>query len=74
MQLLLLKQEGGLTGVESTVYVVKNTDGLVAAPDEAAGEEGEEEDDAVVELQFRARHVEFVAEPVDVEERRGELV
>jgi len=44
------------------------------APTEAAAEEGGEEDDAVEELDRGAREVQFVAEPVDIEEGGGELV
>ena len=54
--------------------VLVHTDGLVGAPDEAAGEEHEEEDDPVVPLVFRAGEVDFVEEPVDVEEGGGEFV
>ncbi len=54
--------------------VLIDADGLVGAPDEAAGEEGDEQEDAVVELGARAGHVDLVEEPVEVEEGRGELV
>jgi hypothetical protein len=48
--------------------------GLVGAPDEAAAEEGDEEHDAIIQLGAGAGHVEFVKEPVEVEEGRGKLV
>jgi len=54
--------------------VAKNGDGGVGAPAQAAEEEGEGEAGAVDGLVDGAGEVEFVAEPVDVEEGRGELV
>lgn len=54
--------------------VLVDADGLVGAPDETAAEEGDEQEDAVVELGARARHVDLVEEPVEVEEGRGQLV
>ena len=54
--------------------VLVDADGLVGTPDEAAGEEGEEEEDAVVELGAGAGHVNFVEEPVEVEKGGGEFV
>ena len=54
--------------------VLVDPDGLIGTPDEAATEEREEEEDTIIELWFRARHVYFVKEPVEVEERGGELV
>jgi hypothetical protein len=51
---------------QRAVDVVEDADGLVRAPAQAAGEEGQEEEDAVVELDFRTGEIEFVAEPVDV--------
>lgn len=47
---------------------------MVGSPDQTAGEEGEEEEHAVVPLDGRACEVEFVAEPMDVEEGGGEFV
>ena len=47
---------------------------LVRTPEETATEEGDEQEDAVDELGERASHVEFVEEPVEVEEGRRELV
>lgn len=66
--------EGRATLGEGLVDIGEDADGLVGAEDEAGAEEGDEEDDAVVELDFGAREVELVAEPVDVEEGGGELV
>jgi hypothetical protein len=54
--------------------ILVDAQGLVGAPDEAAAEEGEEEQDAVVELGAGAGHVELVEEPVEIEEGGGELV
>ncbi len=51
-----------------------HADGLVAAPDEAAAEEGGEQQEAVVPLRAGAGHVQLVEEPVEVEEGGGELV
>ena len=64
----------GAGGLDSGPYVLVDADGLVGAPDEAAGEEGGEEDEPVIELDAGACQVELVAEPVDVEEGGGELV
>ena len=47
---------------------------LVGAPDKAAAEERGKKEDAVVPLGSRARHLELVEEPVEIEERGGELV
>lgn len=55
-------------------HVLVDNSGLPGAPDQAAAEEGDEEGDAVVQLDAGARHVELVAEPVDVEEGGRELV
>lgn len=69
--------KAGRTGVfvvQAGPDVLVDAHGLVRAPEEAAGEEGEEEQDAVVPLCARARHVQLVEEPVDVEEGGGELV
>lgn len=48
--------------------------GLPGAPDKTAGEEGEKEGYAIVQLRAGTGHVELVEEPVDVEEGGGELV
>lgn len=60
--------------MEEVVHVLEYPDGLEGAPDEAAAEEGGEQDYAVVPLELAAGHVEFVAEPVHVEEGGGEFV
>lgn len=60
--------------MDGAVDIVEDVEGLVAAPAEAGAEEGAEQDEAVVELDLGAGHVELVAEPVDVEKGRGELV
>lgn len=64
----------GAGGLDSGPDVLVDAEGLVGAPDEAAREEDKEEEDAVVELEAGAGEVEFVEEPVDVEEGGGELV
>lgn len=53
--------------------VAVDEDGGVGAPHQAAGEEGGDQHEAVVELGAGAGHAQLVEEPVDVEEGRGEL-
>lgn len=60
--------------LHSVKDVCENSYGLVGAPNKAAGEEGEEEHDAIVELDFGASKVELVAKPMDIKEGGGELV
>jgi len=60
--------------LHSVEDVYENSYGLVGAPNKAAGEEGEEEHDAIVELDFGASKVELVAKPMNIEEGGGELV
>jgi hypothetical protein len=55
-------------------YVIKHREGGVCAPDKTATEEGGEEENAVGELEVGTGLVELVEEPVDVEERGGELI
>ena len=47
---------------------------MVAAPNQSGEEEGGQEHDPITPLQRAARHIQLVAEPVHVEEWRGELV
>lgn len=54
--------------------ILIHIDGLPSSPDESTGEECEEEQHAVVPLGFAPGHVELVEEPVEVQERRRELV
>ena len=54
--------------------VLIDADRLVCAPEQAAAEEAGEEKHAIVPLRSRAGHVEFIEEPVKIEERGGELV
>ena len=61
-------------GVVCSPDVAKDADGLVCAPEEAAGHECKEQEDTVDKLEGGAGERELVAEPVDVEEGRGELV
>lgn len=56
------------------VDVGEDADGLVGPPYQTGAEKGRDEDDAVVELQIGASHVELIAIPVDVEKGRGEFV
>ena len=67
---------GGKKGVvaERFPHVGEDDHGHVAAPYEAAAEEGGDETDAVDELRERAGHAELVEEPVEVEKGRGEFV
>jgi hypothetical protein len=53
--------------------VAEDEDAVVGAPGQAAAEEGSYEAESVDELVDGARQVQFVAEPVDVQERAGEL-
>lgn len=55
-------------------HVHVHNDGLPAAPDEAAGEEAEEQSHAVIPLGAAAGHVDFVEKPVDIKEWAGELI
>ena len=60
--------------VECAPHVLVNAEGLVSTPAETAGEESGEEADTVDELALGAGEVQFVKEPVEVQEWRGELV
>lgn len=60
--------------MQSSPDILIDADGLVGAPDEAAAEEGGEQDNAIVPLVFRAGKMQFIKEPVDVEKWGGELV
>jgi len=51
--------------------VAECVDVLVWTPNESRAEEGQHEDDTVDELGSGAGHLEFVEEPVEVEEGRG---
>ena len=56
------------------VHVAEDPDGAVDAPDQAAAEECDDEEDAVDGLVDGAGEFELVAEPVDVEEGAAQLV
>ena len=43
--------------------------GEIDTPDEARRKEYQDQDDSVVQLDPRASHIDFVEEPVEVEER-----
>jgi hypothetical protein len=47
---------------------------LVCTPDQTAAEECEKKGNSVIELRFGPSHIEFVEEPVEIEEWRGKLV
>ena len=53
--------------------VAEDLDREVGSPEDAAAEEAPQQEEAVDQLVDRARQVKFVAEPVDVKERAGEL-
>lgn len=46
--------------------ILVDAHGLVGAPNQAAGEEHDKKQDAIVELSFRSGHIKFVEEPVEV--------
>jgi len=56
------------------MHVAEDVVGAVKAPHDAAAEKGAGQDGAVDGLVDGAGEVELVAEPVDVEEGRGELI
>jgi hypothetical protein len=49
-------------------HVLINSNRLVCSPAEATAEKCEQKRNAVIELRLRARHIEFVEKPVEVEE------
>jgi hypothetical protein len=53
--------------------ILEDDDRVISTPQDAAAEEGGEKTQAVDELDSPAGEVEFIAEPVDVEEGGGEL-
>ena len=60
--------------VECRPNILVYADGLVGAPDQTAGEEHEQKQDSIVELCLRSSHIQFVKEPVQVQEGSRELV
>lgn len=60
--------------VEGFPDVSRDVVGLIGAPDQTAGEEDGEQDQAVVQLRSGAGHVQLVEEPVEVQKRGGQLV
>ena len=50
------------------------TDGLVCPPEQATREESYKQGDSINKLKFRPRHIQFIEEPVEIEEGRGELI
>jgi hypothetical protein len=59
---------------ESSVDIVSHSTRLPGAPDQTATEEGTEKKNAVDKLSSTTGHSQLVEEPVEIEERRGELV
>ena len=59
--------------MQGSPNIRNNAGGLVGAVNEAAGEEGNNQGDAIIKLERRACEAELVAKPVDVEEGRGQL-
>ena len=55
-------------------HVIKHGEGGVRAPNKTAAEEGSKKENTVGELEVGTGSVEFVEEPVDVEERRGKFI
>ena len=53
--------------------ILEHDDGVKCSPKNAAAEERADQEEPVDELDFPACELEFIAEPVDVEERRREL-
>lgn len=60
--------------MECSPHILVDSQGLIGAPDETAGEESEKEQYAIIKLRSRARHIKFIKEPVEVQERGGELI
>lgn len=56
-------------GVQGAVHVIPHDRGLPHTPDKAGREEGDNENDAIVQLRLASRLAHLVKEPVDVEER-----
>lgn len=55
-------------------YILVKSCRLVDTPYEALREESKQKNDVVIELCFGTRHMEFVEEPVNVEEWSREFV
>jgi len=53
--------------------VLKYQDTVVGAPHKPTTKEGKDEEEAVDKLVYRPSEIEFVAEPVDIEERTREF-
>ena len=60
--------------VECAPHVLVDTQGLVSTPAKTTGEESCKEGDAVDELALGSGEVQFIEEPVEVEEWGGKLV
>lgn len=77
-QLLVGRRNGHVLSVrgseEGVINVIPNHGGLADAPDQTGREEGEEQDDAIVELDLSSGQTQLVAEPMNVEEGGRQLV
>jgi len=60
--------------VDGTPHVAVHNNRLPGAPDQAAAEEGNQQENAVVQLWLRAGHIKLVEEPMNVEEGCRQLV
>lgn len=58
-------------GIDGGPHVAEDVKGLESTVNKSGRKESEEQENAVVKLCFRARHVDLVKEPVNVEEGRG---
>lgn len=67
-------EEGDGSGVIGGPDVAEDFNRLICTPEQAAGHECQEQEDAVDELEGRAGERELVAEPVDIQEGRRKLV
>lgn len=54
-------------------YVAEYSSRLQCSKDQATGEKGDDEKDAVHELRARASHIQFIEEPVNVNKGRRKL-
>lgn len=54
--------------------VLIHSDALIGAPDQATGSESRDERDSIDELCRRSSHAELIHEPMNIEERRRQLI
>lgn len=60
--------------MDSCPDILVDANGLVGAPNKAAGKERKQKQKSIIQLCLRSGHVEFVEEPVEVQEWGRELV